>query len=176
MTTLVVRGQLGIGGISRIQDFLNRIRQGLMDDCPELYRLDEPVHQWTNQQFYTYLREAQDRINNTGPRRTFYEIESFPIGQDEFLVTGAKIWALYARSRLEKANEMTYSDLHSLDIKRADFYKSLADQLYRDWIESIVSWKRSTPPTPIGINSQRLPFRIFRVLGLMPNYQTFFSG
>lgn len=174
--TLLVRGQFALGELSRVQDFINRSRQGLMDDHPEDYRLDEPVKQWTAQQLFSYARDVVDRINMTGPRLTDYILEGFPPGLDELVVTGIKIWALYARSRLEKANEMTYSDQHSLTIARADFYKNLADALYRDWLAAIMAFKKASPPTPIGVRSQRLPFRVFRVLGLLPNSASIFSG
>lgn len=174
--SLLVRGQFGLGELSRVQDYINRTRQGLMDDHPEDYRLDEPVKQWTAQQLFSYARDVVDRINMTGPRITDYILESFPPGLDELVITGMKIWALYARSRLEKANEMNYSDQHTLNISRADFYKNLADALYRDWLAAIIAFKKATPPTPMGIRSQRLPFRVFRVLGLLPNSQSIFSG
>lgn len=172
--TIMVAGTIAIGEISRLQDWINRVSIGLMDDHPEEYRLDEPVNQWMQDQIYTYIREAVDRINLFPPRLTNYDFASLP--SDELAVTGAKIWALWARARLEKANELSYSDTHTLDIKRADFYKQLADSLYKDWMELVIAFKKMTPPTPIGLKSQRLPFRIARVIGLLPNYSNFFSG
>jgi hypothetical protein len=174
--TLLVPGVIALGELTRLQGWLNRIRMGLMDDFPELYRLDEPVHQWEPEQLWTFVQEALGRLNSFGPRPTNYDADTLPANADEFLVTGAKIWALYARARLEKANEMSYSDQHSLDIKRADFYKGLADTLYKDWMEAVIQWKKATPPRPIGMRSQQLPFAIGRVIGLLPHYQTYFSG
>lgn len=174
--TLIVKGELEIGEISRLHDVINRVQMGLMDDFPYEYRLDEPVHQWKKDQIYNYIREALSRFNSTGPRRTSFDIDSFPYGNEELLVTGAKIWALYGRSRLEKANEMNYSDVHTLNIDRASMYKQMADTLMQDWTRAVQDWKKMTPPTPIGLRSQRLPFRVSRVIGLLPNYQTFFSG
>lgn len=174
--TLVVKGDIGIDAITRLNDVLNRALMGLMDDFPSDYQLDEPVNQWRREQIYAYAREALSRFNATGPRVTHFDFNNFPPGIEELLVTGTKIWALHARSRLEKANEMNYSDVHTLDIKRADFYKNLADTLLQDWTRACQDWKKMTPPMPIGLRSQRLPFRIFRVIGLLPNYQTFFSG
>lgn len=174
--TLLVKGEIEIGEISRRIDFVNRVQMGLMDDFPDEYRLDEPVYQWKKDQVYTYLKEALGRINATGPRRTSWTFDTFPVEVDELLVTGAKIWALYARARLEKANEMDYSDVHTLRIARAQDYKNLADTLLQDWTQAVVGYKKATPPTPIGLRSQRLPFRINRVIGLLPNYQTFFSS
>lgn len=174
--TVLVKGEFEIGQISRLHDILNRAQMGLMDDFPFEYRLDEPIHQFKKNQIFVYIKEALSRINSTGPKITGFTIDSFPAGHDEFLVTGAKIWALWARARLEKANEMNYSDVHTLNIDRGPFYKELADAWFRDWLEAIISFKKATPPTPIGLKSQRLPFRVNRVIGLLPNYQTFFSG
>jgi hypothetical protein len=173
---IVVTGDVGIGEITSVQDYVNRVRMGLMDDFPTDYRLDEPAYQWTGMQIYTFLREAVDRINSTGPRRTSYTLEGFPPEIDEFLVTGAKIWALQARARLEKANEMNYTDGHSLSINRGDFYLNMASVLYRDWLEAIISWKKASPPTPIGLGASRLPFRLSRVIGMLPNSATIFGN
>lgn len=174
--TLVVKGEIEIGEISRLQDFINRVEMGLMDDFPEDYVLDEPIWQWRKDQIFTFLKEAVSAFNSIGPRITNCNLDNFPTNVEELLTTGAKIWALWARSRYEKAIEMDYSDVHSLRIARAEFYKSLADTLYQDWRLRVESFKKATPPTPIGVTSQRLPFRIFRVIGLLPNYQNFFSG
>lgn len=174
--TIIVKGDIEIGEISRLHDILNRIQMGLMDDFPMEYRLDEPVHQWKRDQLFVYTKEALSRFNSTGPRRTNFDIDTFPYGNEELIVTGAKIWALYGRSRLEKANEMNYSDVHTLNIDRANMYKQMADTLMQDWTRAVQDWKKMTPPTPIGLKSQRLPFRLARVIGLLPNYQTYFSG
>lgn len=174
--TIVIKGDIEIGEISRRIELINRMQMGLMDDFPDEYRLDEPVYQWKRDQLFVYMKEALSRFNATGPRITNFTLDSLPVNTDELVVTGGKIWAIYARSRLEKANEMSYSDVHSLDIKRADFYKGLADTLLQDWIRAVQDWKKATPPTPIGLRTQRLPFRIARVIGLLPNYQSFFSG
>lgn len=174
--TLIVNGTIGIGEISRLEDWIVRIKRRLMDDFPEWYRLDEPIQQFQPDQLYSYIRDVIDRLNNIGPRITNYDIDGIPDSLSEFVVTGAMVFALYARARLEKANEMNYSDLHTLNIQRADFYKSLADSLWKDWEEAVLNFKKATPPTPIGLRAQRLPFRVFRVIGLLPNYQSFFSG
>lgn len=173
-TTIVVKGTVGLGEISRLQDVINRVQVNLMDDHPEDYRLDEPVNQWRKLNLFEAVRTSLDRFNVQGPRQTAFTFDTIP--SDYFLVTGGVIQALYQRARLEKANEMSYSDGHSLDIKRADFYLNMAKGLETEWLEAVKGWKQSTPPSPIGLKSQRLPFRINRVIGLLPNYQTFFNG
>jgi len=174
--TRVIKGSLGIGQISRTQDFINRITFRLMDDHPEEYRIDEPVKWWRPSQLFHYLRDAVARFNAIGPRRTTCTIETFNVEVDELLVTGGVIWALRARARLEIANTMQYTDGHTLNINRGPPLMQLADTLYREWLEAVKDFKKSTPPTPIGIRSQRVPFRIFRVIGLLPNYKSFFSA
>lgn len=173
----VVEGTIGLGEISYTQDYVNRVIVSLRDDCPELYQLDDTrTPHWTPTHIYNALREAQGRFNAIGPRATHFQIEDFPTNIDNLLVTGGVIFALYGRARLERTNEMSYSDGHTLTIARADFYKNLADTLYKDWVDAIQQWKRATPPTPIGLKAQQLPFRIYRVVGLLPNYASFFSG
>lgn len=174
--TISIEGNIELGAISRTQDFIYRITQNLRDDFPEEYEISEPVPQWRPQQLFTYLREAASRFNSIGPRVTLVQIESFPPQIDDLLVSGAVCFALWARARLEKANEMDYSDGHTLRIARADFYKTLADDLYKNWVDAVQSWKRMTPPTPIGLKSQQLPFRVYRTLSLLPNSQSFFSS
>lgn len=172
--TLRIEGSLGIGDISRVDAMINRVQAELMDDHPEWYRLDEDCHQWSRDQLYVYLCTAIDRVNMFPTRATRYTFDSLPI--DHMAVFGAKVEALYARARLEKANEMDYSDVHTLQIRRAEFYKTLADSLYAQWKEEVTAWKKMTPPTPIGIRGQQLPFRVSRVLGLLPNFRSLFSG
>lgn len=174
-TTLIV-GQIALGQITRIQDFINRVVSRLFDDHFVDYRLDEPVRQFPDKNIFGYLRDTISRVNSSGPKQTFYDLNTFPMETDELVVTGGVIFALYARARFEKANEMNYSDVHSLNIQRAEFYKSLADTLMKDWLTAIVDWKKSSPPRPIGMKSQRLPFRLFRVIGMLPNYKSYFSG
>lgn len=173
--TLVISGTLGIGSISRIQDYMERVRARLMDDHPQDYQLDVAgKNQWSKVNIFYCLRDAIDRINATGPRYTQFSMENIP--NPELLVTGAMVFALYARARFEGANTMDYSDGHTLRIDRGPFYKQLADTLREDWLAAIKGWKIATPPIPIGIRTQRLPFRITRVLGLLPNYSTYFSS
>lgn len=173
--TLQVGGEIAIGEISRTDSLIARIETALMDDIdPRMYRLDEPIAQWTPDQLYLHMLAAIDAINAFPPRLTSFDFDTIPF--DQFIVDGARIYALYARARFEKANELTYSDVHTLDIKRADFYKALADTLYQQWKDSIIAYKKMTPPTPIGLKGQQLPFRISRVLGLLPNFKTLFSG
>lgn len=173
--TLEVSGEIGLGAVERTDALIARTKASLMDDVdPRMYRLDEPVPQWSADQIYLHMLAAVDVINALPPRLTFFDFTVIPF--DQFIVDGARIYALYARARFEKANELSYSDVHTLDIKRADFYKSLADSLYAQWKEMIVAWKKMTPPTPIGLRGQQLPFRISRVLGLLPNFKNLFSG
>lgn len=174
--TRIIKGTLGIGAISLEQDYINRVTFRLMDDHPEEYRLDEPSKWWRPSQIYQYLRDSIARFNAIGPRFTSCTVDTFPMAIDELLVTGAVIWALRARARLEIANTMQYTDGHSLNIDRAPKLMQLADTLYREWEAAVKDYKKATPPTPMGIRSQRVPFRIFRVIGLLPNYQSFFSA
>jgi hypothetical protein len=171
---LRVEGDFAIGNVSRVQDWMRRVELGLMDDDPKLYQLDEPIPQWTADQIYSYLRDAVDRVNTFPPRLTTYDFDTLP--NDHLAIMGARVYALQARARFEKANEMSYSDGHNLDIKRADFYASLAATLYQQWEAEVTSFKKMTPPTPIGLKGQQLPFRISRILGLLPNFRTLFSG
>lgn len=174
--TLTVIGQFGIGEISRIDDYMNRIRLRLMDDFPEDYTLDEPVNQWRRVNVFACLKDGLSRFNATGPRRTAFTFDDFPDTYDELLVTGGYIYALEARARLEKADQMSYSDGISLNIDRGPFYLQLATGMRTDWTRAVQDWKKATPPRPRGVRSVRVPFRINRVVGLLPNYQTYFSG
>ena len=170
---LRVEGDIGFGEISRRQDWIRRVEQLLMDDVSSLYRLDEPVRYWSDDQIYGYLREAIDRVNLFPPRLTDFDFQSLP--NDHLAIQGARVYALQARARLEKANEMSYSDGHTLTLQRADFYKQLADTLYQQWQDAAVAYKTMTPPTPIGLKGQQIPFRVSRILGLLPNFRTLFS-
>jgi len=173
--TITISGQIAIGEINKVQDFINRVRDRLFDDHFVDYRLDEPVRQFPDRNIFQYIRDALSRINITGPINTNFDFNTLPGVLDELLVTGGVVFALYARARFEKANELNYSDGHTLSINRADFYKSLADSIQKDWLEAIVSYKKSNPPKPIGLKSQRMPFRVTRVIGLLPGYNTYFS-
>lgn len=174
--TLTVIGQFGIGEISRIDDYMNRIRLRLMDDFPDDYTLDEPVNQWRRVNVFACLRDALSRFNSTGPRRTEFTFDTYPDTFDELLVTGGYVYALESRARLEKATQMNYSDGISLNIDRGPFYLQLATGMRTDWTRAVQDWKKATPPSPRGVRSVRIPFRINRVIGMLPNYQTYFSG
>ncbi len=174
MRVLRIEGNFELGTISRVDDWVRRVQNALMDDDPELYRLDEPVHQWSYHHIYEHLRLAVDQVNAFPPRVTGYGFEDLP--NDYFAIGGARVEALYARARLEKASEMDYADGHSLNVKRGEFYKQLADTLYGQWRALVIDWKKATPPTSIGLRGQQLPFRISRVLGLLPNFRSLFSG
>lgn len=166
-------GTIEIGEISMLQYYINRLRVKLMDDMVSWYRLDEPIHQWSASNLMACLTEALSHINNRGPRITYEAFETVP---EDLIVTGGMIYALESRARIELANAMNYTDGHSLNIDRSPKYLQMAQQLRAGWDISIESWKRATPPTPIGLKSMRLPFRIFRVIGMLPNYQSYFEG
>lgn len=175
-TTLLVRGQIGLGEISYVDSLINRLYINLGDDRPELYQLDQPFHLWNVDQLYVFLMEGLSMFNATGPRFTSYGIENFPQVVDHLLIDAARSRALYARARLEKQNEATMSDgAHNLDIKRADSYFQYATGAEKGVLEAVREYKRATPPTTIGLRSQRLPFRVSRVIGLLNSSQTFFS-
>ena len=173
--TLTVRvgGTIELGEVSMLQYYITRLRIRLMDERPNLYRLDEPVPQWPAETLAACLMESLSHINNRGPRITYEAFET--VGED-LIVTGGMIYALESRARLESANAMQYTDGHSLNIDRGPRYLAMAQQLRNGWDQTIESWKKATPPRPIGEKSQQLPFRIFRIIGLLPNYQSYFEG
>lgn len=175
-TTIVVKGSIGLGEISLIDDMINRLRTELFDTnfWIRQYQLDAPIHQWNVDDLYVFLQDATEEINLIGPRSTGYTLESLPSGAYVLAIDGAKARALDARARFEKANEMDYSDQHTLSIKRADFYAQQAEKLRDQFAKRVESWKRSTPPRSIGLGNQRLPFRIQRVIGLLPGFETYF--
>jgi hypothetical protein len=175
---LTVKGDLGFGEITPVHDILNRIRVRLMDDHPGDYQIDAAgINQWTKIEMFECVRDALSALNSVGPMRTAYNFGTiYTEGIDELLVTGGLIFCLYARARFELANTMSYSDGHTLNIDRAPLYKQLADTLMTDWTKRVEAFKKSHPARPIGIKSQRIPFRISRVLGLLPNYSTYFTG
>lgn len=170
---LRVEGTIEIGEISMIQYYVTSLRVRLMDDMVSWYRLDEPIHQWPTDTLATCLMNALSHINIRGPRQTNVGFESVP---EDLIITGGLIYALESRARIEIANTMNYTDGHSLNVDRSPKYTQLAQQLRGDWDVSIEGWKKSTPPTPIVLKSQRLPFRIFRVIGMLPNYQSYFES
>lgn len=166
-------GTINVGEISMLQYYITRLRVRLMDDMLAWYRLDQPVQQWSADNLAACLMEALSHINVRGPRITYEVFETVP---EDLIVTGGMIYALESRARMEIANTMNYTDGHSLNIDRSPKYLQMAQQLRAGWDQSIESWKRATPPTPIGVKSQQLPFRIFRIIGLLPNYQSYFEG
>lgn len=170
---LFCEGSILVGEISMVQFYVNQLRIRLMDDMLAWYRLDEPIHQWPLDTLYTCLSNSLSHINSKGPRITTMGYESVP---EDLLITGGIIYALETRARLEIANSMNYTDGHSINIDRGPKYQSLAQQMRASWEEMIISWKKATPPTPIALKSQRLPFRIFRMVGMLPNYQSYFEG
>lgn len=174
--TLLVKGQIGVGSVSIVDDLIVRLRSALMDDIVEQYQLDRPIHQWNLDQLYVYLRESVGEINATGPRLTAWSLDDTGFMPDTLVVDGARIRALQARARFERANEMDYSDQHTLSIKRADFYLQMAQQLGEVWRKLVESFKRASPPRTIALRSQRTPFRISRVIGLLPNFSSYFPG
>jgi len=171
--TLRIGGTFELGEVSMIQYYITRLRMRLMDERPALYQLDAPVYQWPLDTLAACLMEALSHINNRGPRITREGFETVP---EDLIVTGGIIYALETRARLEEANHMAYADGHSLDINRAPMYMTMAQQLRNGWDLSIESWKKATPPKPIGMKAQQMPFRIFRIIGLLPNYQSYFEG
>lgn len=175
-TTLLVPGQIGLGTVSYLDSLMNRLSIALGDDRPDLYQLDGPFHQWNADQLYVFLIESLSTFNAAGPRFTQYSLGEFPQVIDHLLIAGARIQALYSRARLEKSNELIGGDGHTPDIKRADSYFQFAQRHETIWLQQIKDWKLATPPRVIGLRNQTMPFRISRVIGLLNNFQTFFSG
>lgn len=175
---VIVPGQFQLTEITILQDLINRVRFSLMDDQVMVreYRLDKPIPQWTPEHIFTYLREAVSQINSTGPRITGYGVDQVPPTIDHLVVDGARYRALYARGRFEIANEMDYSDQHTLSIKRGPAYIQLAQRLEDSFLKAVESWKKASPPEPIGLKSQRLPFRATRVLGLLGGSSNYFCS
>ncbi len=174
--TLTVQGTAGIGEISKTHAFMDRLRIGLMDNRHREYKIDRKVPQWNETELFIFLREALQAINSAGPQIRRYTFDTFPTDVEELLITGGRVYALEARSRLEIANELTYTDGHTLSIDRAQKYMAMAQQLRMDWLQRVRGYITATPPKPIGVQSQRLPFRITRVIGLLPNYSNFFTS
>jgi hypothetical protein len=175
-TTLLVKGLIEFGEISVVDRLIVKLRMSLMDDIVQQYQLDAPFHQWNIDQLYSFLEDATSEINAIGPRITNFCLDDFATLPSVLLLDGARVRALFARARFEKANEMSYSDQHSLDIKRANDYFQMANTLDGIWRKTVEGWKKATPPRPIGLKSQRTPFRLSRVIGLLPSYSTFFPG
>lgn len=170
---ILIGGVIEIGEITMLQYYITQLRIRLMDDLVSWYRLDEPVFQWPTDTLMTCLANALDHIVIRGPQ---YRPLSFDTVPEDLITTGGLIYALESRARMEIANAMSYTDGHSLSIDRGPRYQALASQLRQSWDQAIEGWKKATPPQPIGLKSQRLPFRIFRVIGLIPGYQSYFEG
>lgn|GEM_PF-4844476 len=176
-TSLSLAGQVSIGEITRVQSFINRLLSRLLDKYFEHYLIDAPKRQWQDQDLYHFLLDALDSVNNTSPITTTFTFDNIPC--ESIFLDIAQGYALLAMARLENANTFSYSDGISLNLNRAPFYQQQGQYLLDNALKvRLVSWKYSstlTRPRPLGLRRARLPFRVMRTLGMMPNMKRSFG-
>lgn len=179
---LTKKGQIIVGEITATQDFINRLRNRLMDNYPEYYLIDETVYQWHDNDLFKHLQDALNKLNLFPPLVTFFTFDNVP--NSSLVLDIAQYYALLARARLENANTFSYSDGISLNISRAQFLLSEAQALQNLFMQELKAFKfmlRSPIGmdwpglTPVGLRRSRLPFRVMRVLGFLPNMKRLFS-
>jgi len=105
-------------------------------DYPNYYVLDRDTsgnlqRYWSWQDFYTYIRSAVCRFNETGNLITCFGIDNIPV--EDILITGAQGYALLARGRIEKANTFTYSDTPAITIDRSAYYDTAGGKCLSDF-------------------------------------------
>lgn len=174
---LSLAGQIHIGEITRAQFFINRLLSRLLDKFFEKYLLDAPERQWRDQELFSFLLEALDTVNMSAPITTFFTFDDLPC--EAIFLDIAQAYALMAMARLENANTFSYADGISLNLNRAPFYQQQAQYLLDNALKvRLPDWKYSSSlirPKPLGIRRAKVPFRVMRTLGFMPNMSRSFS-
>jgi len=175
--SLSLAGQVQIGEITRVQSFINRLLSRLLDKHFERYLIDAPERQWQDQDLYHFLLDALDSVNNSSPVSTAFTFDNLPC--ESIFLDIAQGYALLAMARLENANTFSYSDGISLNLNRAPFYQQQGQYLLDNALKvRLAAWKYSsslTRPRPVGLRRARLPFRVMRALGFMPNMKRSFG-
>lgn len=182
-TTLKVNGQIKIGPITAYQGIIRSVRFRLkdfkrrLDTTTELlqYKLDDnTIFKWTENELASFIDNALSDINGSGPTITNYDYTTLPGALNGLLVTVSVVHALDAQAALEIANELDDAD-EKLKIKRSGPYMQLANALRGSAYQRIKDFKFANRARAISLGTTRLPFRVQRVLGLVPGYGNLFG-
>ena len=170
--------QIGQGGyVNRFCEVLDLIRFDLGDDDPNAYQLDAiPQHKWDGTHLATWMKWSMQTFNGFGVMVTNYTWDSVPDDAIPAIEEAVRYKALTAKSTMEVANVLKYSDGVTFDItNRATDYRQLAKDAMDLFKDLAGGWKKSHRPRAIGMGSQRLPFRIMRPMSLLPGLSNVFG-
>lgn len=170
--------QQGKGGfLSRFHEMMSDVRYKLGDNDPSFYQLDEvPQFKWSGTQLGRFLTNSLRDFNGIGPMNTNYTFDQLPEDAMPSVELGVMFWALNSRFIREIPNSMKYNDGVSFDLSnRPGDYERAAKWMRQEFKDSVESWKLSHRPKPIGMGSQRLPFRVTRPLSMLPNMKNVFG-
>lgn len=158
---------------------INGVRLFIRDNKPALYRVDEPVQQYDDEELYAFLYYALLDFNISPPYITYFTFETLPEVCYNVVVVGAVVMSLISRAVLEAGNQFTYNDNGiSVTLSRSAAFMSPAQALLTQYTTMKKSIKRA-----IGFGSSkfkglkvlRAPYSVRRPLAMLPNLQNLFG-
>jgi len=161
-----------------VKTLIDGLRLFLRDNKPYLFRVDEPIEHWDDEELYAFLYFALLDFNGSPPFWTSFTFETLPPEAYNIVVMGGAVMALIARSVLEAGNHFTYNDNGlSVTLARSQGYMSPAQMLLTQYAQGKKSLKRyiglSTPWK--GIKHVRAPLSIRRPLSMIPALENVFG-
>ena len=140
--------------------YIKCLRAFLRDDNPDAYQLDDRKFLYSDDQLVIFSHLALNDVNSF-PRKTNYDLHEIPPQWRTLVVLGASIFALISRGLLENQNQLTYNDAGlSLDIKRADHYRSSADAIFVKYSEAKTIVKAHWKVQPHLLMRSAVPFHV----------------
>jgi hypothetical protein len=174
-TTIAFSAKTYLQEVPVEEEFIRMVRSRLKDFEPTLYKLDLPLHKWSEDEIYLALLTTLNEINIAGPMQTAYTFTT--VVPFSLLIVGAVISCLESAIILEAWNTYTHSDgSANITINRAGQLASLASTLRANWQKQLDTFKRSMRPTPIGQGTALFPFNIRRAIGFLPNMKNIFAS
>jgi hypothetical protein len=166
----------GTGGyLSVLCGLMDRIRYKLGDDSPLFYQLDSPQYKWTGTQLASLMQSTLDEFNGL-IMVTEYTFDTLPQDAWPCIEWGVASSALDSRSIKEIPNSMKYNDGVSFDMSnRPGDYDRMGTKMRQRFEAMVKNWKSSHRAKPVGMGSQRLPFKVSRPLSMLPNMQNVFG-
>jgi hypothetical protein len=167
----------GQGGyLERFHEIMDSVRVQLGDDDPLFYQLDGvPQVKWTGSQLSKFLISALREFNGQ-IMVTNYMFSNLPDDAVPVIEWGSMSKGLCSRTIKEIPNFMRYNDGVSFDLSnRPADYMNMCKWTREEFTKAVRRWKMSHRPHPVGLGSQRLPFRVTRPLSMLPNMKNVFG-
>jgi len=140
--------------------YIKCLRALLRDDNPNAWDLDEPGYLYKDDQLVIFAHLALNDVNSY-PRKTNYALNEIPPQWRTLVVLGASVFGLISRGILENQNQFDYSDSGlTLNIKRADHYRSSSDAIFQKYVEAKTIVKAHWKVAPYALIRPSVPFHV----------------